>query len=129
MASQSMASCESPVAKEVFNDHAHSWTAYGILDGTEILERYRRIDDGTKEGHAKLELESVTEGKPGKVDLVPPFDPHAEQGGPEICRHHSSLGTGCRQSPAGQLQYGEQHRPADRRPDEHTLRDYRLRGC
>lgn len=71
-----------PGRKGSIHDHAHSWTAYGILDGTESLERYRRIDDGTKEGYAKLELESVTEGKPGKVDLVPPFDPHAEQGGP-----------------------------------------------
>ena len=35
-----------------------------------------------KEGHAELELESVTQGTPGKVDLVPPFDIHAEQGGP-----------------------------------------------
>jgi hypothetical protein len=24
----------------------------------------------------------VAEGRPGKVDLVPPFDIHAEQGGP-----------------------------------------------
>jgi predicted metal-dependent enzyme (double-stranded beta helix superfamily) len=71
-----------PGRKGSIHDHAHSWTAYGLLDGTESLERYRRIDDGTKEGYAKLELESVTEGKPGKVDLVPPFDPHAEQGGP-----------------------------------------------
>jgi len=56
--------------------------AYGILDGTESLERFRRVDDGSKEGYAKLELESVAEGTPGKVDLVPPFDVHAEQGGP-----------------------------------------------
>ena len=62
--------------------HAHSWTAYGILAGTETLERFRRVDDGSKEGYAKLELESVTAGTPGKVDLVPPFDIHAEQGGP-----------------------------------------------
>jgi predicted metal-dependent enzyme (double-stranded beta helix superfamily) len=68
--------------KGSIHDHAHSWTAYGVLDGTESLERYRRIDDRTKEGYAKLELESVTEGKPGKVYLVPPFDAHAEQGGP-----------------------------------------------
>jgi predicted metal-dependent enzyme (double-stranded beta helix superfamily) len=68
--------------KGSIHDHAHSWTAYGLLDGTESLERYRRLDDGSKEGYAKLELESVTEGKPGKVDLVPPFDAHAEQGGP-----------------------------------------------
>ena len=29
-----------------------------------------------------MELESVTIGEAGKVDLVPPFDIHAEQGGP-----------------------------------------------
>jgi predicted metal-dependent enzyme (double-stranded beta helix superfamily) len=71
-----------PGRKGSIHDHAHAWTAYGILDGTESLERFRRVDDRTKEGHAKLELESVTEGKAGKVDLVPPFDIHAEQGGP-----------------------------------------------
>ena len=71
-----------PGRKGSIHDHAHSWTAYGLLDGTESLERYRRLDDGSKEGYARLELQSVTEGKPGKVDLVPPFDAHAEQGGP-----------------------------------------------
>jgi predicted metal-dependent enzyme (double-stranded beta helix superfamily) len=71
-----------PGRKGSIHDHAHAWTAYGILDGIESLERFRRVDDGSKEGYAKLELESVTEGAPGKVDLVPPFDVHAEQGGP-----------------------------------------------
>lgn len=71
-----------PGRKGSIHDHAHSWTAYGLLDGTESLERYRRVDDHSKDGYAQLELESVTEGKPGKVDLVPPFDAHAEQGGP-----------------------------------------------
>ena len=70
-----------PGRKGSIHDHAHSWTAYGLLEGTESLERYRRLDDGTKEGYAKLELESVTQGRPGTVDLVPPFDAHAEQGG------------------------------------------------
>ena len=68
--------------KGSIHDHAQSWTAYGILAGTETLERFRRVDDGSKEGYAKLELESVAQGTPGKVDLVPPFDIHAEQGGP-----------------------------------------------
>jgi predicted metal-dependent enzyme (double-stranded beta helix superfamily) len=68
--------------KGSIHDHAHSWTAYGLLEGTETLERYRRVDDGSKEGYAKLEIESITQGTPGKVDLVPPFDIHAEQGGP-----------------------------------------------
>jgi len=71
-----------PGRKGSIHDHAHSWTAYGLLDGTETLERYRRLDDGAKDGYARLELESVTQGVPGKVDLVPPFDAHAEQGGP-----------------------------------------------
>ena len=71
-----------PGRKGSIHDHAHAWTAYGLLDGSESLERFRRVDDGSKEGYAKLELESVTEGTPGKVDLVPPFDVHAEQGGP-----------------------------------------------
>jgi predicted metal-dependent enzyme (double-stranded beta helix superfamily) len=71
-----------PGRKGSIHDHAHAWTAYGLLDGSESLERFRRVDDGSKEGYAKLELESVTEGAPGKVDLVPPFDVHAEQGGP-----------------------------------------------
>lgn len=53
----------------------------GVLDGTERLERYRRVDSGNKEGHAVIELESLTEGNPGKVDLVPPYAIHAEQGG------------------------------------------------
>ncbi|MGH7929674.1 MAG: hypothetical protein ACREQV_17975, partial [Candidatus Binatia bacterium] len=68
--------------KGSIHDHAHAWTAYGVLDGTERLERFRRIDDKSREGYAKLELKSVSEGTPGKVDLVPAFDVHAEQGGP-----------------------------------------------
>ena len=71
-----------PGRKGSIHDHAHAWTAYGVLDGTESLERFRRVDDGSQEGYAKLQLESVSEGKAGKVDLVPPYDIHAEQGGP-----------------------------------------------
>jgi len=71
-----------PGRKGSIHDHAHAWTAYGVLDGTESLERFRRVDDRSKEGYAELELESVTLGNAGKVDLVPPFDIHAEQGGP-----------------------------------------------
>jgi predicted metal-dependent enzyme (double-stranded beta helix superfamily) len=71
-----------PGRKGSIHDHAHAWTAYGVLDGTESLERFRRVDDRSKEGYAELELASVTEGNAGKVDLVPPFDIHAEQGGP-----------------------------------------------
>jgi predicted metal-dependent enzyme (double-stranded beta helix superfamily) len=64
------------------HDHAHAWTAYGVLDGTERLERYRRVDSSSRQNYALLELESLTEGYPGKVDLVPPFAIHSEKGGP-----------------------------------------------
>jgi predicted metal-dependent enzyme (double-stranded beta helix superfamily) len=64
------------------HDHADAWVLYGVLDGTEKLERYDRLDDGGRAGHAELRLASVTTGTPGKVDLVPPRAIHAEQGGP-----------------------------------------------
>jgi predicted metal-dependent enzyme (double-stranded beta helix superfamily) len=64
------------------HDHADAWVLYGVLDGTEKLERYDRLDDGERPGHAELRLSSVTTGTPGKVDLVPPRAIHAEQGGP-----------------------------------------------
>ena len=64
------------------HDHADAWVLYGVLDGTESLERYERIDDGTCAGHAELRLVSATTGTRGKVDLVPPHAIHAEQGGP-----------------------------------------------
>jgi predicted metal-dependent enzyme (double-stranded beta helix superfamily) len=71
-----------PNRKGGIHDHAHAWTAYGLLDGTEKLERYSRLDDGSKDGYAELQLDSITEGGPGTVDLVPPFDIHSEKGGP-----------------------------------------------
>jgi predicted metal-dependent enzyme (double-stranded beta helix superfamily) len=64
------------------HDHADAWVLYGVLDGSEKLERYDRVDDGSRPGHAKLRLSSVTAGTQGKVDLVPPHAIHAEQGGP-----------------------------------------------
>ncbi len=64
------------------HDHADAWVLYGVLDGSESLERYERIDDGTRVGYAELRLASVTTGTQGKVDLVAPHAIHAEQGGP-----------------------------------------------
>jgi predicted metal-dependent enzyme (double-stranded beta helix superfamily) len=64
------------------HDHADAWVLYGVLDGSESLERYDRIDDGSRPGYAEVRLSSVTTGTQGKVDLVPPHAIHAEQGGP-----------------------------------------------
>ena len=71
------------------HDHADAWVLYGVLDGSESLERYERIDDGSRPGYAEVRLASVTTGTQGKVDLVPPHAIHAEQGGPTpVGRHH-----------------------------------------
>jgi len=71
-----------PGRKGSVHDHADAWVLYGVLDGTESLERYDRIDDGSRAGYAEVKLASVTTGTQGKVDLVPPHAIHAEQGGP-----------------------------------------------
>ena len=64
------------------HDHADAWVLYGVLDGSESLERYERVDDGSRPGYAEVRLASVSTGTQGKVDLVPPGAIHAEQGGP-----------------------------------------------
>ena len=64
------------------HDHADAWVLYGVLDGTESLERFARTDDGSRPGYAEVKLTAVTTGAQGKVDLVAPRDIHAEQGGP-----------------------------------------------
>ena len=71
-----------PGRKGSVHDHADAWVLYGMLDGTESLERYDRVDDGSRPGYAEVKLASVTSGTQGKVDLVPPHAIHAEQGGP-----------------------------------------------
>jgi predicted metal-dependent enzyme (double-stranded beta helix superfamily) len=71
-----------PGYKGGIHDHAHAFVLYAVIDGTEKLERYDRLDDGSKPSYAEIKLSSVTTGTTGVVDLVPPFSIHAEQGGP-----------------------------------------------
>src|SRR5262249_1785309 len=63
-------------------DHADAWVLYGVLDGSESLERYERVDDGSRPGYAEVRLASVTTGTQGKGELVAPGAIHAGQGGP-----------------------------------------------
>ena len=71
-----------PDRKGSVHDHDHAWVLYGLLVGTETLERYDRLDNGSKPGFAELRLSSAPVSGPGSVDLVAPFAIHAEQGGP-----------------------------------------------
>ena len=72
-----------PRSRTQIHDHAHNWTLYGVLDGHETIERYERLDDGSKLGFADIrQTENVGVG-PGKVDLVAPYQIHAEESGDE----------------------------------------------
>lgn len=74
---------KAPKTRTQIHDHAHNWTLYGVLDGHETIERYERIDDRSKPDYAEIrKTVNVTVG-PGKIDLVPPYEIHAEESGAE----------------------------------------------
>ncbi|PZC47451.1 MAG: putative metal-dependent enzyme of the double-stranded beta helix superfamily [Chloroflexi bacterium] len=60
------------------HDHAHIYTLYGVLDGTEYIERYKRTDDGSDPDVAVIEQSANDFVGPGVVDLVRPWEIHAE---------------------------------------------------
>ena len=68
--------------KTPVHDHGHTWVLYGVLCGGETVFRYRRTDDG-RSGQAMLEPQDQREVTPGYIDVVPPFEIHAEQCGSE----------------------------------------------
>jgi predicted metal-dependent enzyme (double-stranded beta helix superfamily) len=70
-----------PAAKTTVHDHGLSWTLYGVLDGIESVERFRRTDGG-KPGdlpkHAQVEVTETTHVGAGHVDCIAPWEIHAE---------------------------------------------------
>lgn len=74
---------KAPKTRTQIHDHAHNWTLYGVLDGTETIERYKRLDDGSKPGYAEIQQTGQFLVKPGDVDLVLPYQIHAEESGAE----------------------------------------------
>jgi predicted metal-dependent enzyme (double-stranded beta helix superfamily) len=74
---------KAPRKRTQTHDHAQLWTAYGVLDGREAVERYERIDDGSRDGYAEVRQTTCAEVGPGTVDLVPPYQIHAEESGAE----------------------------------------------
>ena len=60
------------------HDHAHIYTLYGVLDGSETIERYERIDDGSKADYALVRQTDEMTVKPGDMDLVGPWQIHTE---------------------------------------------------
>ena len=74
---------KAPHTRTQIHDHAHNWTLYGVLDGTETIVRYERLDDGSKADYAELRGTSKFRAGPGDVDLVRPWEIHAEASGEE----------------------------------------------
>lgn len=60
------------------HDHAHIYTLYGLLDGHQRIERYKRLDDGSKSDYAEIEKTVDSACGPGEIDLVRPFEIHSE---------------------------------------------------
>ncbi len=74
---------KNPRTRTQIHDHAHNWTLYGVLDGTETVERYERLDDKSKPDYAEVRQTSKSRVQPGDVDLVPPYQIYAEESGDE----------------------------------------------
>ena len=74
---------KAPHTRTQIHDHAHNWTLYGVLDGTETIMRYQRVDDQSKPEYAEIRGVSKVRAGPGEVDLVHPYEIHAEASGEE----------------------------------------------
>jgi predicted metal-dependent enzyme (double-stranded beta helix superfamily) len=74
---------KAPHTRTAIHDHAHNWTLYGVLEGTETIERYERLEDGSKPDYAEVKKVVNIRVAAGKIDLVPPFAIHAEESGDE----------------------------------------------
>jgi predicted metal-dependent enzyme (double-stranded beta helix superfamily) len=74
---------KAPKSRTQIHDHAHNWTLYGVLDGTETIERYERIDDRSRPDYAEIRKIVNLEVGAGKIDLVSPYEIHAEESGEE----------------------------------------------
>ena len=60
------------------HDHGNIYTLYGVLDGQERVERYERIDDGSKPDYREIRRADDVLVGPGDIDLVKPYEVHAE---------------------------------------------------
>jgi len=73
---------KAPGAATSIHDHGPSWTLYGVLDGEERIERFRRTDDNPKAaGPAVLESGAALDVGSGYLDVVAPWEIHREING------------------------------------------------
>ena len=62
------------------HDHAHIYTLYGVLVGHEMIERYRPVEGAERRpDYVPIEQVGNFRVEPGSVDLVRPYEIHAER--------------------------------------------------
>lgn len=64
--------------KTRIHHHAHIYTLYGVLHGREMIQRFDRLDDGSRPDYAEIKLASDIECGPGDIDMVGPYEVHSE---------------------------------------------------
>jgi len=60
------------------HDHGHIYTLYGVLSGRERVERYERLDDGSRPDYRPIRRTNDVVVEAGDIDLVKPYEVHAE---------------------------------------------------
>jgi len=60
------------------HDHGQAYTLYGVLRGHERVERYERTDDRSRPDYAQIRKTADVLVGPGEIDLVKPYEVHAE---------------------------------------------------
>ena len=62
------------------HDHAHIYTLYGVLAGHEMIERYRPVEGAERRpDYVPIKQVGNFRVEPGAVDLVRPYEIHAER--------------------------------------------------
>ena len=62
------------------HDHAHIYTLYGVLAGHEMIERYRPVEGVERRpDYVQIAQAGNFKVEPGAVDLVRPYEIHAER--------------------------------------------------
>ncbi|MEM7426801.1 MAG: hypothetical protein AAF441_11955 [Pseudomonadota bacterium] len=59
------------------HDHGESWAIYGQAVGETIMSTWKRLDDGSEDGKAKLEKDRTYELGPGMAGIFEPKDIHS----------------------------------------------------
>ena len=59
------------------HDHGDSWAIYGQAVGETIMSTWKRLDDGSADGKAKLEKENTYQLDPGMAGIFEPKDIHS----------------------------------------------------